>query len=202
MYYSKNRRNFFLFVLVFCSLSLSIFLFNYFSDNSSDINQKKFDVSRIGVLDGEKLKTEALCFRSHEKIEEMVSNLLLKIRQAESNTKKSYQKVKGNSKLPLNERNKELAKIETKWNATSMKYNLEMQSIRGLDLKLSELIQKKLMETIESLATSVKLDIIINKGSRDMINVFYNSKSVDITDVIIKKMNEVLPNINFKELQK
>lgn len=201
MYYSKTGRNLFLSVIVFSVLILSIFLVNYFNDNNSDIKQKKFDVSRIGVLDGEKLKLNAICFGSHVKIEEMVSNLLLKIRKAESETKTSYEKIKNNSKLSQKERNKELAKIESKWNSSSIKYNSEMQAIRKLDLKLSELIQKKLTEVIDSLAKSAKLDVIINKGSRDMINVFYSSKNVDITDIIIKKMDDAFPNIDLKELK-
>ena len=58
------------------------------------------------------------------------------------------------------------------------------------------------MQTINNLAKSVKLDIVINKGSHDMINVFYNSKNIDITDIVIKNLNEVIPTVNLKELAK
>ena len=162
----------------------------------------KFDVTRIGVLDGERLKAEALCFKSHEKVADMVSELLVKIRQTSDSMKNSYDEVKKNKKLSRTKRNSELAKIEAKWNTDSKKYNAEMQRIKNLDMKLTEFIQNKLNQAIDDVARAASLAIVINKGSREMINVFYNSKNIDITDLIVKKLDESIPNIDLKELEK
>lgn len=202
MYYPKHKRNVILCVIALFAFLLTVIVVGYFSNESSDIKQRKFDIMRIGVLDGERLKAEALCFKSHEKIADMVSDLLAKIRTASTEMKKSYEDAKKNTKLSQAKRNAKLAKIESKWAVDSAKYNSEMQEIRNLDVKLTEFIQKKLMQTINNLAKSVKLDIVINKGSHDMINVFYNSKNIDITDIVIKNLNEVIPTVNLKELAK
>lgn len=202
MYYPKRQRNLILCVFAICAFIATIIIVNCFSDENSDIKQMKFDVTRIGVLDGERLKAEALCFKSHEKVADMVSELLVKIRQTSDSMKNSYDEVKKNKKLSRTKRNSELAKIEAKWNTDSKKYNAEMQRIKNLDMKLTEFIQNKLNQAIDDVARAASLDIVINKGSREMINVFYNSKNIDITDLIVKKLDESIPNIDLKELEK
>ncbi len=202
MYYPKRQRNLILCVFAICAFITTIIIVNCFSDENSDIKQMKFDVTRIGVLDGERLKAEALCFKSHEKVADMVSELLVKIRQTSDSMKNSYDEVKKNKKLSRTKRNSELAKIEAKWNTDSKKYNAEMQRIKNLDMKLTEFIQNKLNQAIDDVARAASLAIVINKGSREMINVFYNSKNIDITDLIVKKLDESIPNIDLKELEK
>lgn len=202
MYYPRRPRNIILCIIVFCAFLLSIIAVDCFSGGNNDVNQKKFNVARIGVLDGERLKAEALCFKSHEKIADMVSALLSKIREASTTMKETYESVKKDKSLPTEKRNAKLAKIEMAWAADSARYNTEMQDIRNLDMKLTEFIQNKLMDIIASFAKSAKVDIIVNKGSRDMLNVFYNSRSIDITDIIIKKLNKIIPTVDLKELSK
>lgn len=203
MYYPKNRRDWF-----FCIISVLAFIgvivgVSYFSDDQRyDLNEKKLDVVRIGVLDGERLKAEARCFKSHEKIAEMVTDLLSKVRTASVAMKKSYDEVKKDTNLTQKKRNAELSKIEAKWNADSARYNAEMQKIRNLDAKLTDFIQDKLNKTIDNIVKVAHVDIILNKGSRDLINVFYNSKNIDITDIVIKQLDESIPKIDLEELAK
>lgn len=201
MYYDKHRKHFIISFVVFCCLIIAVLSANYF-DKGFRYSMKNFDIVRVGVLDGERLKEEALCFKTHDEIAKMVSNLLEKVRKDTNDTRSLYEKTKNNPKLPAKNRKTELSKIESKWSEASKKYNEEMQSIRNLDLKLSEFIQEKLDKAIKSLAKASKLDLIINKGNRNMINVFYNSQNIDITDMVIKKMDEILPSVNLKELQK
>lgn len=167
-------------------------------DNS---HLRSFDIIRIGVLDGQKLKQEAKCFKSHEKISQMVSDLVSKIRVSEKEFKNSYNEIKKNSKLTLSAKNSELAKLESKWKSLSRKYNDEMQNIRNIDLKVTEITQTKLFEILESVAKSLKLNLILNKSSDDKLNIFYNSKDIDITDLIIKKMDSTLPTIKLEDLK-
>jgi Skp family chaperone for outer membrane proteins len=163
---------------------------------------KSFEIFKIGVLDGEKLKSTAICFKSHERIAEAVTALLSKIQKAESQTKSAYEKVKNDQNLSSNEKNKELSRIETKWKRISSQYNSEMQSIKNSDIKLSDLIQMKLLYVIETVAKFLNLNLILNKSSGNMLNVFYNSKDIDVTDLIIQKLDEILPNIDLEELEK
>ena len=132
----------------------------------------------------------------------MVNELLSKVRKASVEMKKSYDEVKKDTKLTQKKRNAELSRIEAKWNTDSARYNTEMQKIRNLDAKLTEFIQNKLNQTIDNIAKEANIDIIINKGSRDLINVFYNSKNIDITDIVVKHLDESIPKIDLKELSK
>ena len=173
-------------------------IYRHVEDNS---HLRSFDIIRIGVLDGQKLKQEAKCFKSHEKISQMVSDLVSKIRVSEKEFKNSYNEIKKNSKLTLSAKNSELAKLESKWKSLSRKYNDEMQDIRNIDLKVTEITQTKLFEILESVAKSLKLNLILNKSSDDKLNIFYNSKDIDITDLIIKKMDNTLPTIKLEDLK-
>lgn len=173
-------------------------IYRHVEDNS---HLRSFDIIRIGVLDGQKLKQEAKCFKSHEKISQMVSDLVSKIRVSEKEFKNSYNEIKKNSKLTLSAKNSELAKLESKWKSLSRKYNDEMQNIRNIDLKVTEITQTKLFEILESVAKSLKLNLILNKSSDDKLNIFYNSKDIDITDLIIKKMDSTLPTIKLEDLK-
>jgi Skp family chaperone for outer membrane proteins len=156
----------------------------------------------IGVLDGQKLKRGASCFRGHDKLADILSEVLSKVRMAESRTKEEYEKIKLNPNLSQKQKLKGIAKIEAKWSDVSAKYNSEIQSIRNADLRLSEHIQSKLGDIIKSIAKSLKLQIVFSKGTSDDLLVFYSAKGLDITDLIIQKMNEILPDIALKELTK
>lgn len=167
----------------------------------SNSDLEKFSVARIGVLDGARLKQEAKCFKSHEKISQMVTDLVSKIRETEKQFKDSYKEIKENAKLTLSAKNNELSKLESKWKSLSRKYNEEMQDIRDIDAKVTDMTQSKLFSILESVAKSLKLNLILNKISDDKISVFYMSKDIDITDLIIKKMDEALPNIKLEDLK-
>ena len=185
-------------IFMFFVILGGIAIYEYVHINSHTAN---FDVARIGVLDGERLKLEAKCFKAHGEISQMVADLVSKIRGTEKQFKNSYNEVKKNSKLTLSAKNSELAKLESKWKSLSRKYNEEIQNIRNMDLKIAEITQNKLFSILESIAKSLKLNLILNKTSDDKLNVFYTSKDIDITDLVIKKMDEVLPNINLEDLK-
>ena len=163
--------------------------------------QRSFDAVKIGVIDAERLKSEAKCFRSHDKVATLVSDLLSEIHKKELQIKNSYETIKKDAKLNIKAKNKELSKIESKWSELSISYNKRMQSIKDLDLKISELVQSKLKDVLDSISRSYKLNIILNKGSKDVTNVFYVSKNMDITNIVIDKMNKVLPEIDLEELK-
>ncbi|MDR0640579.1 MAG: OmpH family outer membrane protein [Holosporales bacterium] len=156
--------------------------------------------SGIGVIDGHKLKMEATCFKAHEKLSELMSSIFSRVRDSESEMKTEYDKVKNDSTLPQKQKLKDMAKIESKWTDISSKYNVEIQAIKDTDLKVTEYIQTKLAGVIESISKSLKLSIVLSKGTRDAILVFYNIKELDITDLVVQKMNEVLPEVDLKEL--
>lgn len=162
---------------------------------------KDFATQRVAVLDGERLKQEAKCFKSHEKVSVMLNELVSKIRDSEKQIKKSYDEVKNNQKLTLEMKNHELAKIESKWKSLSKKYNEEMQSIRNMDLKITDITQNKLFSILNSIAKSHKLNIILNKSSDNKLNVFYTAKNIDITDLVIQNLDKELPNINIEDLK-
>ncbi|MDR1333419.1 MAG: OmpH family outer membrane protein [Holosporales bacterium] len=164
-------------------------------------NDKRGAVS-VAVVDGGKLKATAKCFSAHEKIASMFSDVFAKIRDSENAMKKEYEAVKNNSKLSQKQRDKEISKIEAKWSAESAKYNAAIQDVRNLEAKLADRIQKEVLSTVQSIAKSMNVDIVVNKLSRDMLSIFYHTHEVDITDIVIKKLDEILPEINLEEVRK
>lgn len=158
--------------------------------------------TNVAVIDGEKLKATAKCFAAHEKIANKFSSVIARIRDAENVMKKEYEAVKNNGTLSQKQRAKEISKMESKWASESTKYNAEIQTIRNIDTKLTERIQQIVIETVRSIARSANIDIVVNKWSRDMMSVFYNSSKVDITDLVIKKIDEILPEIHLEDVQK
>jgi Skp family chaperone for outer membrane proteins len=156
----------------------------------------------VAVIDGEKLKATAKCFTAHEKVASKFSSVLARIRDAENMMKKEYETIKNNGTLSQKQRAKDISKIESRWASESAKYNAEIQTIRNIDAKLTERIQQTVLETVKSIARSSGIDIVVNKWSRDMMSVFYNSSDIDITDLVIKKLDEILPETHLAEVQK
>ncbi len=173
----------------------------YLADTSANIDKKKFEVLRIGVLDGARLKVEAKCFRAHDKIARRIGVVLGQLHTLSNEMKSAYEKIKNNRKLTAYNRNMQLAKIENRWKIKSEKYSVEMQKLRNLDNKLTNFIQNKLFQNIEILAKKAKIDIVVNKGSQTALYVFYNAKNIDITDIVVKRMDEVLPSVDLREFE-
>jgi Skp family chaperone for outer membrane proteins len=168
----------------------------------SQIDDLNFSTVKLAVLDGEKLKSSAKCFESHEKIAKMFADVLAKMRKSEGDIKMEYDKVKNNQKLSQKQKTREMSKIEVKWAELSAKYNSEIQAIRNTDMKVTERIQATVTKVIDRIANAAKLSTVINKGTRDSISVFYNSSDIDITDVVIKELDNELPSINLEEMKK
>ena len=174
---------------------------SYFTDTNAGIDKKKFEVLRIGVLDGTRLKVEAKCFKAHDEIARRIGVVLAQLHTLSSEMKSAYEKIKSSKKLTAYNRNMQLAKIENQWKIKSEKYSIEMQKLRNLDDKLTNFIQNKLLQNIEILAKKAKIDIVINKGSQTALYVFYNVKNIDITDIVVNRMDEVLPSIDLREFE-
>ncbi len=190
------KRTFLLCLLLFIIFAGGI-LYKYVNNS----NLENFDIARIGVLDGLRLKQEAKCFKAHIEVSQMVTDLVSKIRASEKQFQNSYNEIKKNSKLTLSTKNTELAKLESKWKSLTRKYNDEMQNIRNIDLKITDITQTKLFSILESIAKTLKLNLILNKTSDEKLNVFYTSKDIDITNLVIKEMDKALPNIKVEELK-
>ncbi|MDR1288954.1 MAG: OmpH family outer membrane protein [Holosporales bacterium] len=192
--------------VIFVILMSSVFLLDHFK-RSTPLplsSKKKSDQDPcgpgIGIIDGKRLKEAATCFQSHDKLAEMLSEILSKIRESETKIKEEYEKVKDDPHLSQKQKLKDIAKIEAKWSDISAKYNSEIQVIKNTDLKLSEYIQAKLSNVIKSIAKSMKLSVVLSKGTKDALLVFYSANGLDITELIVQKMNEILPEVVLKEL--
>jgi Skp family chaperone for outer membrane proteins len=204
LYTGNFRKHIVLALTVFVILLAAIFLVNHFGKPSllfsSSKKHSQCPYPGIAVLDGQKLKNSATCFKSHEKLAEMLSDILSKIRESETKIKAAYEKIKDDPKLSQKQKLKDIAKIEAKWADISAKYNSEIQIVKNADLKLSEYIQSKLSDVIKAIAKSLKLYVVLSKGTKDALLVFYNANGLDITDLVIQKMNEILPEVALKEL--
>jgi Skp family chaperone for outer membrane proteins len=198
------NRKLLLSILIGSVIVLTSFILFYddWSAKKGHQNVDQIDGVKIAVLDGEKLKASAKCFRIHDKIGEMSVGVLAKARDAESDIKAEYNKIKHNPKLSAKQKNKEISKIETKWSNLSSKFSSEMQEIKNLDLKATNMIETELLKVIKDISLRTGVDAVINKGSKELIFVFYSSSRIDITDAVIAGIDRSLPNIKLKELKK
>jgi Skp family chaperone for outer membrane proteins len=176
-------------------------LVNDFLRRDDELSPNNFAATRVAMLDGDRLKAEALCFKGHEKIANMLSELIEKVRKKEDETKKAYDTIKNDATLSTERRDGELAKVELKWKDASMEYTTKIQDLKELDLKLSDLVQEKLDEVVRSIAKTAKLDIILNKRTQSLLNVFYSADNIDITDIVIRRLDKVLPSVDLEKLK-
>ena len=154
----------------------------------------------IAIIDGQKLKSTAKCFKGHDKLAEKLSGLVTELRKFESEIRKMSQDVKSNKKLSAKQKDNERNRIEQRWNKVASSYLNKVQDIRNKDSKLSELIQSKLTKIIELIARLQNIDIVLSKCSQESINVFYNKPEYDITDIIINQLDKEISDINIEEL--
>lgn len=203
MYSAKFKKYILLALGIFALLMVFLICTNKFDGHIPQNTGKHMQCHHgIAVLDGQRLKHSATCFKAHEKLSQLMSSVFSRVRDSEDKIKSEYDKIKSDTSLPQKQKLKDIAKIEAKWSDLSSKYNSEIQSIKDTDLKLTEYIQSTLNNVIESISKSLKLSIVLSKGTKDSILVFYNVKEIDVTDLVIQKMNEVLPEVNLKELSK
>jgi Skp family chaperone for outer membrane proteins len=165
---------------------------------------KNFDLmpaARVAVIDGAQLKDEAVCFKQHEALENMLSDLVNKARNFEARVKEKYEQVKSDKSLTKQQRFSAIEKIEENWAKESSQYKIGVETIKKMDLNLSKRLQKEINQVIESVARRYKIDVVLNTHVGGIISVFYSRKNVDITDLIVRQLNKTMKPINLKDLE-
>lgn len=188
-------------------ISITVLIIGIFSIIFSVSNKDSIDsnnivpATRIAVIDSSKLKAEATCFKGHEKLEIMLSSIIAKMRNSEIKAKNDYEKAKNSKTLTKKQIARAIEKIEEDWNEISKQYKKEVDEIRKMDIKLSAILQEKLDNVIKEIANKYKIDIVFNNQIRETISVFYATKNVDITNVVIKRLNNVISHIDLEKLK-
>ena len=182
----------------FAVLLLVVLSLLFFSEQntSKDIPESV----RVAVIDAEKLKSSAICFQAHKTIADMLNDVILRMKDSESEMKAEYDKVKQNAKLTPRQRSASIANIENKWSAISSKYNAEVQEIKNKDMRLAQILENRLNKVVSDLSKSLKVNLVLNKETKETIIVFYNSNRIDITDKVIRELNKRIPTSNLKEI--
>jgi Skp family chaperone for outer membrane proteins len=170
--------------------------------NNHVIDVKDIGNTKIAVLDTEKTKTTAKCFSVQELLNQKIANVLTSMKNAESSIKDEYKKIKMNHDLSPTQRNKEISKIEAKWATESANHSAEMQKIKSMCDKLSHKMQQTLQTIIKRIAIQTNMDLVINSTNGERILVFYNTPQIDITDIVIRELDKVLPKITLEEIEK
>jgi Skp family chaperone for outer membrane proteins len=158
-------------------------------------------ITRIAVINSTRLKSEALCFRANDKLEAMLSDVIARMHDSESKAKAEYEKTKNDRTLEKKQMSKKIEQIEEDWNKVSQKYKKEVESIKKMDANLSNMLQEKLNDVIINIVKKYKIDIVFNTRILDTISVFYAARNIDITDIVIKSLNRVIPNVDMERLK-
>ncbi len=184
------------------AFAIAVAVVSYFADYNNLKTSKNFEVLHIGIVDGLRLKQEAKCFEAHKNVAEKVTKVLAVIREDSEKMKKQMDEIKKNKKLNEKQRRLKLNALDIKWRDKAKLYNEKMRAIKDLDKKLVSFIQDKLLQLIGDIAKKEKIDIVLNKCTIDTIHIFYNRKAIDMTDIVIDKLNNTMPTIDLKELDK
>lgn len=201
MYYLKNWKVLISSVIALGAMAISIAVACYISGKNHEINPKNFEVLRIGVIDSMRLKAEAKCFRAHDEIAKRILELLIKIRKISTQMQDKTDRIKQDKKLKQKQKQSQLMQIEKKWKIRSTEYGKAMRKERNIDKKLTDYIQSNVLQMVNNIAKRFKIDIVINKGSQNMIHIFYNKENIDITDIVIDELNKTIPTIDLKEFE-
>ncbi len=201
MYYFRFWKGIIAGIVTLGTVAISIAVVSYLSEKDTEIKKQNFDVLRIGVIDSIRLKTEAKCFRTHDKIAQRISELMLKIRETSTQMSNQTMQIRQNKKIKPKQKQSQFAQMNKKWKVFSTEYSNAMRKEKELDAKLTDYIQNKVLYVISGIAKKFKIDIVINKGSPDVLHVFYNTKNIDITDIVINELNKTIPNVDLKEFE-
>jgi Skp family chaperone for outer membrane proteins len=177
-----------------------ILVLRVFLRNSED-RQEIRPVTRIAVIDSARLKSEALCFKAHSKLESMLSDVISRMHDSESKAKAAYEKTKNDKTLGKKQMSKKIEQIEEEWSKISQEHKKEVESIKKMNINLSNILQKKLNGIITNVARKCNIDAVFNTQILDTISVFYAVKSIDITDIVIGNLNRVIPNVDMERLK-
>lgn len=201
MYFLRHGKGLVVSIVASGVLAISIAVASYLSERKSAIGSRNFEVLRIGVIDSIRLKTESKCFREHDKVAERILKLLAGIRKLSIQLSDKSMNIKHDKKLKARQKQSQLNKLNKEWQLKSTEYSKAMRKEKDLDKKLTDYIQNHTFKIIENVARKLKIDIVINKGSQDMVHVFYNSQNIDMTDIVIDELNKIIPTVDLKELE-
>lgn len=155
---------------------------------------------KIVAIDSDRLKSKAKVFKVQAKLEDRLNTVILKMQDAERNIRKDYEALKKYKQSETLQKQREMERLGEKWSDISNTYKSEIQKIKQAEDKVVEIIEQKLMKVIDEFAKINKIDMIINSKTRESIVLFYSSKEVDITDIIIKKLDKEISDKDAEEL--
>ena len=199
MYNQNSRKYIIACVVAFMGICISAVIYTY-SGSTKDRFQCTAAI-KIGVIDTQRIKTEASCFEAHDEIAQKIMNVINRYNKTTKKIRNEDNLIKTNKQLSQKEKTSKLATLELEWDKISKDKKDEMQNLQNLETKLTEYIQNKIIKIIGDIAKMNKIDIVLNKETKDSIFIFYHKKNMDITDSVINKLNQVIPTVNLKELE-
>ena len=198
--YNQNSNKFIIAcICAFIGLCVSATIYTYRDSRNSRI--QCFDGVKIGVLNSLRLKTEATCFNAHDEISKKIMEVINDSNEITEKIRIEADSIKKNKTLSQKEKTYRLTNLELRWDKLSKQKKNEMKNLQHLETKLTNYIQNKIIKIIGDIAKMYKIDIVLNKETKDTIFIFYHKKSMDITDSVIDKLNQVIPTVNLKELE-
>lgn len=162
--------------------------------------QEMCTVHRIGIVDGVLLKKQAKCFAVHQETARMLNDIFTQVRNSEQQIKAEYEQVQNNKNLTQKQKKQKKINIEKKWKTVSGDYNRQIEDIRILDSKLMNYINNTLDQVFAEISLKLNLILIMNKGAKDIINVFYNVPRLDITEKVINALDTKLADFSIKSV--
>ncbi|MBQ2174110.1 MAG: OmpH family outer membrane protein, partial [Alphaproteobacteria bacterium] len=136
-----------------------------------------------------------------DEIAQRIFDLMVKIREISSQMTNQTMQIRQDKQLRQKQKQSKFTEMDKKWKILSTDYSKAMRKEKELDAKLTDYIQNKVLQVISDIAKKFKIDIVINKGSQNMTQVFYNTSNIDITNVVVNELNKIVPKIDLKEFE-
>ena len=169
---------------------------------AANIYNNKYNVeehSKIAILSGIKLKEKAKCFKLHDILSEELSKVLQKMNKSEMDIRTKYDNIRKNNQISSKQKQQKITHLENNWKQISENYNNEIQKIKNIDEKLTTRIYEKLNKILKEIAQKMNISAILNEGNSDTTFVFYSEDKIDITDVVVKTLDDELKDLDIKE---
>jgi Skp family chaperone for outer membrane proteins len=195
----KMRREIVLVVLsigCFCGITAGITLFYWKTEKKEKNLAKEFS---IAIVDGDRLKKEALLCLKIEEIIQTETDRLQAYIQKEREELKNLSDKKKDTQIPLSKRAEYRRQYDGKLSKIVVEVNQKRQNLKQLTTQLQELANTTVTEVAQKLAKKYHLRILLNATVVETMAVLYASPAIDLTNEAIQMIDEQIPNFDIEK---
>ncbi len=156
--------------------------------------QKPVERLRVAVIDGERLKSEAVPFAKVKQIIDVEIETVKRDFLPYSNAlEQTFDAIKAEKNTAKAQKKKEA--FDKKRIETEQIFLKKQEYLQEIQNYFSQLLNDNVLQIITKLAKEKNIEIIHNRFVDDKLLVFYNSNELDVTNEVIHRLEKKLSDI-------